>query len=130
MNKNILKFVSVACCVFAMFLDSNCKVREYEFLLKSKLNKYMMYLITGVILLLSIWLSVQMLLFFWLLTLNISLIKISLLILALNVMLLFFMKLWFHIKKQPPPQANHSNLEMLLNSIIKITEIYKKSNKE
>lgn len=125
MNK-IIKFITTTYFLITIYLKFSLKTREFEILLKKKLNNFIICTIIVFIISISIWFSMQMLIFFWLLSLNSSYIHISLFIISLNlIILLIFMVCFKLIKKRSSKLDNNYNLNTILNYIIKTLEKYK-----
>ena len=125
MNK-IIKFITTTYFLITIYLKFSLKTREFEILLKKKLNNFMIYTMIIFIISISIWFSTQALIFFWLLSLNFSYIHISLFIISLNLIILLIFILCFKlIKKRSSKLDNNYNLNTILNYIIKTLEKYK-----
>ncbi len=125
MNK-IIKFITTTYFLITIYLKFSLKTREFEILLKKKLNNFIICTMIVFIISISIWFSMQMLIFFWLLSLNFSYIHISLFIISLNlIILLIFMVCFKLIKKRSSKLDNNYNLNTILNYIIKTLEKYK-----
>jgi hypothetical protein len=84
----------------------------------------------GLVVLLCVWLSIQAVIFFWLLSFNFSLINAALSILGLNLVLLIGMIIWVTVKGQSSSSSNDLSLMILSNTIIKVIETCKNPNKD
>ncbi len=125
MNK-IIKFITTTYLLTTIYLKFSLKTREFELLLKKKLNNFIVCTLIIFIISISIWFSTQMLIFFLLLSLNFSYIHISLFILSLNLLILLIFILFFKlIKHSSSKLENNYNLNTILNYIIKTLEKYK-----
>ena len=133
MNKHINKLLNIICCISAISLGYVVKIQGYEILLKKKLNRFVLFNMIMFIILLCIWLSTQVVIFFWLLSLYFSIINVALLILGLNLFILLCMLVWLkarrYLQSTAPTISKDSNLSVLLDTVVKIVDIYKNSNK-
>ncbi len=123
MNKSILKCLNIVNFLITIYLSSSLKIHELEF--KKKLSNFVIYAVSTTIVLLSLWLSTQLLIFFWLLSFNLSYMQTAFFLVSLNLTLLLIIFLCFKLNQQRHSSANNSNLNLLLNFIIKIIEKYK-----
>jgi len=130
MSKNTSKFISIISCILVIVLNYIFKIREYETALKRKLTRFVVCLVMGLVVLLCVWLSIQAVIFFWLLSFNFSLINAALSILGLNLVLLIGMIIWVTVKGQSSSSSNDLSLMILSNTIIKVIETCKNPNKD
>ena len=127
--KNLEKLLSIASGLMTVCLNCICKAQDYKTLIKRKVCDWFFCLLLVFMTLISIWLSLQVAIFFWLISLYFSLIYASLIISSINLFLLLI-GIFFLTHKKSAPHTTSSSLCLLLITLINAIDSYKKADKE
>ena len=119
MNDKLAALLDIVINALDMYLNSVARIDMVEALVKKSAKHLIIFVLLLTIILLSIWGSVLSLIFFYLLTFNLSMIQTLLIILGVNLLGLVALSLWFTRLKSHITSVRQSTVRMLSAYIFK-----------
>lgn len=119
MNDKLAALLDIVINALDMYLNSVARIDMVEALVKKSAKHLIVFVLLLTIILLSIWGSVLALVFFYLLTFNLSMIQTLLIILGVNLLALVALSLWFTRLKSHIASVRQSSIRMLSAYIFK-----------
>jgi hypothetical protein len=118
MSEKLIAFVTTACALIQVYCNSILNAEQIEQAAKRTLTTVIILSILGGVILLSTWLSLQVLLFFYLLSLNITNLQAVTIILGIDFLVLLIVLLWLLSAKKRIARMRNVSFLMLLNYLI------------
>ena len=130
MLNKMLSFISTICILAQVYLDSIIDINKIKYLIKKAIINFMIMLIIGGTILISIWFLVLGLGFFYLLSIQFTYIQAIAILLGVNVVVFIGLFIWFLklTRRAKIIQNNSNNLFLLNNLLILIQNMIQKKD--
>lgn len=127
MNAKFFSLIDTIVNLAQIYLASKSNIKQLEVMTKRTINNILVFVVIGAAIVFCFLLSIFLLLFFTLITLNLSIIQVSGIIVGINiVMMLIIIWYFFKITKQVKVVENKGFLFILSHFILAAKDTFKK----